>query len=132
VPETAEEPPSADRLRQPRSGSPETFARRHEDQSDHRRIDHPYTDFARTAAPSRDITLSYGEYAEDVPSDFAALLARAEHLARAYDSSVEVAMREWRTTRADKTTDRPGLSSRRPICNRGRAQLKTRDDRPPK
>lgn len=59
-------------------------------------MDHFYTDFDRTDGSSGDITLSYGEYADNAPSDYGAFIARAERFVRSYDPSLDLLMREWR------------------------------------
>jgi hypothetical protein len=59
-------------------------------------VDHFYTDFDRTDGSSGDITLSYGEYADNAPSDYGAFIARAERFVRSYDPSLDLLMREWR------------------------------------
>ena len=110
TPTTAgEPPPSAEALRHPSGQPPESFIRKHEDQRGHRRVDHLYTDFDLTRGSSGDITLSYGEYAHDAPSDYGAFLARAERFVRSYDSSLEPLMREWRATKTDKSADLPWI-----------------------
>ena len=95
-------------MRQP-SGQPGSFARKHQNLRGERRVDHLYTDFDRTAGSSRDITASYGEYADDAASDYGPFVARAERLVQSYDPSLELLMREWRATRTDKTTDLPWI-----------------------
>lgn len=72
-------------------------------------MDHFYTDFDRTDGSSGDITLSYGEYADNAPSDYGAFIARAERFVRSYDPSLDLLMREWRATRTDKATDMPWI-----------------------
>lgn len=72
-------------------------------------MDHLYTDFDRTHGSSGDITLSYGEYAHDTPSDYGSFIARAEQFVASYDSSLQLLMREWRATRTDKTSDLPWI-----------------------
>ena len=70
-------------------------------------MDHLYTDFDRTNGSSGDITLSYGEYARDAPSEYDSFIARAEQFVGSYDSSLQLLMREWRATMTDKTSDLP-------------------------
>ena len=72
-------------------------------------MDHLYTEFDRTGGSTPDVTLSYGEYAHDAPSDFGSFIARAERFVRSYGSSHELLMREWRATRTDKMTDLPWI-----------------------
>jgi hypothetical protein len=72
-------------------------------------VDHLYTDFDRTGGSSGDITLSYGEYAQDAPSDYGSFIARAERFVRSYDASLELLMRDWRATETDKTADLPWI-----------------------
>jgi hypothetical protein len=119
-----EGPPSAGSLRQPSGQPAESFARKHEGARGQRRVDHLYTDFDRTDGSSGDITVSYAEYAPDVPSNYGPFISRAERFVRSYDPSLDLLMREWRTTGTDKTTDLPWIvvvetylrphSSRRP------------------
>jgi len=104
-----EPPPSAENLRRPSGHTPESFAAKHENLRGQRRVDHLYTEFDRTGSGSRDITLSYGEYAHDAPADFGSFIGRAERFVRVCDSSLELLMREWRATRTDKTTDLPWI-----------------------
>ena len=104
-----EPPPSVEDLRHPSGQTPESFAAKHETLGGQRRVDHLYTDFDRTDGSSRDITLSYGEYADDVPSDYGSFLERAERFVRSYDASLELLMREWRATKTDKATDLPWI-----------------------
>lgn len=101
--------PSAESLRQPSGYTPESFIAKHQDPRGRRRVDHLYTDFDRTRGSSRDVTLSYGEYANDAPADYAAFIGRAERFVRSYDSSLEPLMREWRATETNKTTDLPWI-----------------------
>jgi hypothetical protein len=101
--------PSAEELQRPSGHTPESLAARHENRQGQRRVDHLYTDFDRTAGVSRDITLSYGEYATDPPSDWEPFLERAQGFVRSYDSSRDVLMREWRATSTDKATDLPWI-----------------------
>jgi hypothetical protein len=101
--------PSADDLRHPSGSTPESFAARHHDLRGQRRVDHLYTDFDRTDGSSRDVTVSYGEYANDAPPDYASFTARAERFVESYDPSLELLMREWRATETNKTTDLPWI-----------------------
>jgi hypothetical protein len=102
-------PPSIESLLHPSGQSPESFSRKHEDLRGHRRVDHLYTDFDRSGGSSRDITLSYGEYAHDAPPDYRSFISRAERFVGSYDSSLELLMREWRATRTEKATDLPWI-----------------------
>ena len=104
-----EPPPSAESLRHPSGQSPASFSRKHQDLLGRRRVDHLYTDFDRTHGSSGDITLSYGEYAHDTPSDYGSFIARAEQFVASYDSSLQLLMREWHATRTDKTSDLPWI-----------------------
>jgi hypothetical protein len=104
-----EPPPSSEDLRHPSGQTPESFAAKHENGSRQRRIDHLYTDFDRTGGASSDITLSYGEYARDEPSDYRPFIERAERFVQADDSSLQLLMREWRATRTGKTADLPWI-----------------------
>jgi hypothetical protein len=101
--------PSAEDLRQPSGYTPESFVARHHDQRGQRRVDHLYTDFDRTGGSSRDVTLSYGEYANDAPADYAPFVRRAERFVESYDPSLELLMREWRATETNKTADLPWI-----------------------
>jgi hypothetical protein len=104
-----EPPPSAENLRHPSGHTPESFAAKHENLRGQRRVDYLHTEFDRTGSGSRDITLSYGEYAHDAPSDFGSFIGRAERFVRSCDSSPELLMREWRATKTDRTTDLPWI-----------------------
>jgi hypothetical protein len=107
---TAGEPfPSAENLRHPSGYTPESFIAKHHDPRGQRHVDHLYTDFDRTGGSSRDVTLSYGEYANDAPADYASFISRAERFVGAYDSSLKFLMREWRATETNKTTDLPWI-----------------------
>jgi hypothetical protein len=101
--------PSAENLRHPSGYSPESFVARHHDPRGQRRVDHLYTDFDRTGGSSRDVTLSYGEYANEAPADYASFIERAERFVESYDPSLELLMREWRATETNKTTDLPWI-----------------------
>ena len=107
--EAGEPPPSSADLRHASGQTPESFAARHANLRGERRVDHLYTDFDRTTGASRDITLSYGEYAQDAPSDYGAILEGAHRFVRAHDPSLAFLMREWRATRTDKATDLPWI-----------------------
>lgn len=109
MPAAGEPVPSAVDLRKPSGGSPEAFARKHEDAAGQRRIDHLYTDFDRSGGATGDITLSYGEYASEEPRDCSRFIARVGRFVQAYDPSLELQMREWRATRTDKTNDLPWI-----------------------
>lgn len=100
--------PTAEDLRRPGGHTPEALAGKH-DARGQRRIDHLYTDFDRTGGTSGDVTLSYGEYAEDAPSDFRPLIGRAERFVQAYDPSLALLMREWRATETNKALDLPWI-----------------------
>jgi len=104
-----EAPPTAEILRHPSGHTPDILAAKHETVRGQRRVDHLYTDFDRTGGSSKDITLSYGEYAADAPSDFGSFIERADRFVQSYDSSPEFLMREWRATRTEKTTDLPWI-----------------------
>jgi hypothetical protein len=102
--------PSPESLRHPSGGTQESFAAKHRDPVGQRRVDYLYTDFDRADGSSRDVTLSYGEYANESPSDYAAFIRRAERFVRAYDPSLELLMREFRATETNKTTDLPWIT----------------------
>jgi hypothetical protein len=104
-----ESPPSADDLRRPSGHTAESLAGKHENVRGRRRVDHLYADIDRTGGSSDDLTLSYGEYAHDAPSDYRSFLGRAERFVQSYDSSLEFLMREWRATKTDKTADLPWI-----------------------
>jgi hypothetical protein len=101
--------PSVESLRHPSGHNPESLAARHQDESGLRRVHHLYTDFDRTGGSSRDVTLSYGEYASEPPVDYAAFVRRAERCMESSASSLELLFREWRTIRTDKKTDLPWI-----------------------
>jgi hypothetical protein len=110
TPATAGEPlPASEKLRQPSGHTPESFAGTHENMIGQRVVDHLYTEFDRTGGSSSDITLSYGEYAHDPPSDYGPFIRHAERFVRSYDPSLELLMREWRSTRTGKTMDLPWI-----------------------
>ena len=104
-----EPPPSPEDLRHASGQTPESFAAKHANLRGERHVDHLYTEFDRTGGASSDITLSYGEYAHDAPSDYGPFIGRAERFVRAYDPSLAFLMREWRATRTDKVTDLPWI-----------------------
>jgi hypothetical protein len=104
-----EPPPSPEELRHTSGQTPESLAAQHANRTSERRIDHLYTEFDRTGGASSDITLSYGEYAHDAPSDYGPFIGRAERFVQAYDSSLAFLMREWRATKTDKATDLPWI-----------------------
>jgi hypothetical protein len=81
----------------------------HEPFADYGALYHLYTDFDRTGGSSRDVTLSYGEYANDAPADYAPFVRRAERFVESYDPSLELLMREWRATETNKTADLPWI-----------------------
>ena len=114
---TGEGLPSSAALLAPGGLEQGEFAARHTDAAGRRHFDEVYTEFDMRSAPRdvRDMTVSYGEYTEEVAGSIAPYLNRAEELAAFYleptaaavaaGSGAPVLKREWTVLRTDKQTD---------------------------
>ena len=108
--------PDAAALLVPSGGTPEAFAAKHVNDQGARHLDEIYVDF-EDADPSRDVTVSYGEYIASCDEvDYAPIVERAEMRARFHYETLSapdgsgklpfhILRRDWTTLSTGKTAD---------------------------